>query len=276
MKLMKIMQKRGFDNVRPPLRGWWNIQAPSRFALFLKCSRYGNKLSVFLILSASPFLAYAQAYICGSGPGPGERQVGMTQGSNGVASMPLCVSQSGRSQTQIPQFDPSLRIPESLVMRGLELRALERQRSQEKLDNLINEGSWNVYQEGEPPIPGQKCNAAWVSTSGVITIGTTGGLNDPALLIYTNNKIPNSKNPMPENFHIKQNGKERDVQGMRYTFPKNTEGSIIFNLRSLNAVIGDMKDSGRVQVNLDGKELIDISWKDGLEMKKKLAQCAKS
>ena len=156
------------------------------------------------------------------------------------------------------------------------MEILERERTKKKLDNLRNEGFWSVYQEGEPPVLGQKCNAAWVSASGVITIGTIGGINDPALLIYTSNKIPHSKDPVPANLHIKENGKERDVQGMNYTFPKNTAGSIIFNLRSLKAVIGDMKDSGRVQVDLDGKELIDISWKDGLEMTKKLAQCAKS
>lgn len=37
-----------------------------------------------------PAPAQAQAYLCGNGPGPGERMVGMTQGGQGVASMPLC------------------------------------------------------------------------------------------------------------------------------------------------------------------------------------------
>ena len=110
----------------------------------------------------------------------------------------------------------------------------------------------------------------------MITIGTTGGFNDPALLIYTSNNIPNSQNPISENLRIKENGKEMHVQGMRYTFPNSKASSFIFNLRSLKAVIGDMKDVGHVQVEMDGKEVIDISWKDGREMTKKLAQCAKS
>jgi len=33
----------------------------------------------------------AQVHVCGSGPGPGERQVGMTQGGNGVGAVPMCV-----------------------------------------------------------------------------------------------------------------------------------------------------------------------------------------
>jgi len=258
------------------LLGWYNIQALSCSSFFLKCSRHRKQLFVGVILSASPFLTYAQAYICGSGPGPGERQVGMTPGSNGVARMPLCVSQSGGSQSQVPQFDASLRIPDSLIMRAVEMEALERENVQKKLDNQRNEGSWSVYQEGDHPAPGQKCNATWVSASGMITIGTTGGFNDPALLIYTGNKIPKSENPVPENLHIRENSEERDVQGTRYKFPKNSMGSIIFKLQSLKAVIGVMKDAGRVQINGDGKELIDISWKDGLDMTKKLAQCAKS
>ncbi|MEQ1548173.1 MAG: DUF4189 domain-containing protein [Chakrabartia sp.] len=34
--------------------------------------------------------AWAQVYICGSGPGPGERQVGATNAGNGVDSVALC------------------------------------------------------------------------------------------------------------------------------------------------------------------------------------------
>jgi hypothetical protein len=49
-----------------------------------------------------PQSASAQAmgtYICGAGPGPGERQVGVTPGGNGVASLPICeaVGQSAPS-----------------------------------------------------------------------------------------------------------------------------------------------------------------------------------
>lgn len=35
--------------------------------------------------------AHAQAYICGNGAGPGETQVGFTQGGQGIAAMPLCM-----------------------------------------------------------------------------------------------------------------------------------------------------------------------------------------
>lgn len=45
---------------------------------------------VLLAWCLSPSAAHAQAYAC-SGPGPGERMVGMTQGGHGVASVPLCV-----------------------------------------------------------------------------------------------------------------------------------------------------------------------------------------
>lgn len=36
--------------------------------------------------------ARAQTFICPTGPGPGERQVGMAGGGNGVAPMPVCVA----------------------------------------------------------------------------------------------------------------------------------------------------------------------------------------
>lgn len=38
-----------------------------------------------------PQTAQAQTFVCPNGPGPGERQVGMTGGGNGVAPVPVCV-----------------------------------------------------------------------------------------------------------------------------------------------------------------------------------------
>lgn len=47
--------------------------------------------------------AHAQGtYICPNGPGPGEQQVGMTPGGNGVASVPVCVSSGSPSAPAVP------------------------------------------------------------------------------------------------------------------------------------------------------------------------------
>jgi hypothetical protein len=46
--------------------------------------------SIAFIALATISLAQAQTYPCGNGPGPGERQVGVTGGSNGVAAIPIC------------------------------------------------------------------------------------------------------------------------------------------------------------------------------------------
>lgn len=161
----------------------------------------------------------------------------------------------------------------SAVQMQLNQRQLEKALKQA---GALQKGSWSVYQEGEPPVAGQKCNAVWVNNRGAITIGTTRGLNDPALLIYTSDKIPKSKKQVPVTVHINENGEEWDVQAVRYTLPNSDLGSIFISLRSLKAAIGDIKDTGHVKVDVDGKEMIDISWKNGLEAKKKLAQCAKS
>lgn len=180
---------------------------------------------------------------------------------------------------QVPTIDPvliqkmlgehkqeQLQVKKELIKRGLTEKEVE----------ALKEGSWVIYQEGEPRISGQKCNAVWVSAEGAITIGTSRGLNDPALLIYTSDKIPKSKKQVPVTVHINENGEEWDVQAVRYTLPNSDLGSIFISLRSLKAAIGDIKDTGHVKVDVDGKEMIDISWKNGLEAKKKLAQCAKS
>ena len=57
---------------------------------FITVRRIGQMMLVALAWCLWPAAAHAQAYAC-PGPGPGERMVGMTQGGNGVAPVPLCV-----------------------------------------------------------------------------------------------------------------------------------------------------------------------------------------
>lgn len=56
----------------------------------VKLRPIAQMLVVALAWCLWPTQAAAQAYAC-PGPGPGERMVGMTQGGNGVAPVPLCV-----------------------------------------------------------------------------------------------------------------------------------------------------------------------------------------
>ncbi len=56
----------------------------------VKLSHVGQMIVIALAWCLWPAAAQAQAYAC-PGPGPGERMVGMTQGGNGVAPVPLCV-----------------------------------------------------------------------------------------------------------------------------------------------------------------------------------------
>jgi Domain of unknown function (DUF4189) len=52
-------------------------------------------LTCFFAIFQVPTAAAQGSYICPGGPGPGERQVGTTGGGNGVAAMPVCVSDGG-------------------------------------------------------------------------------------------------------------------------------------------------------------------------------------
>jgi hypothetical protein len=56
--------------------------------------RLGLWAAMLLAWCLWPGAAQAQAYPC-NGAGPGERMVGMTQGGNGVAPVPLCVRDGG-------------------------------------------------------------------------------------------------------------------------------------------------------------------------------------
>lgn len=58
--------------------------------------------AAWCLWGASP--AAAQAYPC-SGPGPGERMIGMTPGGNGIAPVPLCVRDGGGAGAPVTYVD---------------------------------------------------------------------------------------------------------------------------------------------------------------------------
>lgn len=55
----------------------------------------GLWVAVAVVAACWPALCAAQAYPCGSGPGPGEVQVGVSGGSNGIAATPMCAPAGG-------------------------------------------------------------------------------------------------------------------------------------------------------------------------------------
>jgi hypothetical protein len=53
-----------------------------------------------------PIAATAQTFVCPSGPGPGERQVGVTGGSGGVAVIPICASNGEEVSSDYESVEP--------------------------------------------------------------------------------------------------------------------------------------------------------------------------
>ncbi len=63
------------------------------------------RFSFFALVAAIyfwPMTADAQTFVCPSGPGPGEIQVGTTGGSGGVAVIPICASNGEENSAEDP------------------------------------------------------------------------------------------------------------------------------------------------------------------------------
>lgn len=73
---------------------------------FVTMRRMGQMLAVALAWCLWPAAAQAQAYPCGAGAGPGERMIGMTQGGNGIAPVPLCVRDEAAGPSAPPAPPP--------------------------------------------------------------------------------------------------------------------------------------------------------------------------
>lgn len=106
--------KREYQGVvdNPNRRIWPNI-----YYLKGKRMRYQSIVVAALALLASAIglaePAHAQAYPCGGGPGPGERQVGTMGGSHGIAETPMCeATWEEQSYDQGPAAPPRPTEPE--------------------------------------------------------------------------------------------------------------------------------------------------------------------
>jgi hypothetical protein len=239
-----------------------------------------SRLIKFLIIAGTLGLCAAPAFAahpCGAG---NEHQVGEMPAGSGVGAVPMC---EWNSNAAMPAPPTELITPMTILLArvNLALDQAKREVSPEYRKLLadkrkLEEGSWRVFQEGDPPIPGKRCNALYMNPSGIVTIGTSGGINDPALFIFTGSKIPRSKKMKPVKVRLNTfDGPIQTVSAVNYPLKDIKYGSIFIEIQSLQSAIDNMKDQMRISISMDGKDFFDISWQNGSQAKDKLVKCAR-
>lgn len=222
-----------------------------------------------LLAVASP--AAAQ-YVCPSGPGPGEVQVGMTPGGQGTAPVPLCQEDGSSSGAQLEPWDETVR------GMGEAARAMGEQTTADlnRLSDITKEASELV--RWRYSAPGQACSATYFSRDGFIRIdGPTGRLKNPTVTFHAPTiAAPRAfqtvdlafENGPPDGKTVTQ-----AVKGLNWTTGAGEAGFISLHIPTTSALLNAMEDRMIFKLAIAGKTVADLYWNDGNEAKAKLGAC---
>lgn len=149
-------------------------------------------LSTLLFSLAVSPAVFGQTFICPTGPGPGQRQVGMTGGSPGLASVPVCEQFSSSAPAAPQRAEPSpadalgslARGQLELLREGQELIKEGQRIAQDPQYQKLRKGYWMFSHDEKNPRSGLGCAAIFGSMSGAVQLSGPTAKHDGALLTF--------------------------------------------------------------------------------------------
>ncbi|GEM_PF-1311734 len=266
--------------------------AASRFSRLSISALFGLPLGTAMLI-ALPDTAQAQTYLCPGGPGAGETQIGMASGP-GFQGAGVCFANSdGSSDGDTELVDPTWQREVSpattrekieAMRQSLAVLAAQRQAMEGVDPNLAvtqlsrdyDDGFW-TYSEatGRRAQPGQRCMALFTSADGLVGVFGPGGAFPGGMLMFWGRDLPKPQNPELTQVSLLQDeeAESQTVRGYSYSDPGGSTGVIALAVPSPEAVLATMLDNQRFRLTIDGQQLLDVRWQDGLAARDKLRQC---
>ena len=235
------------------------------------------------LLLALPGLALADTYPCPNGPAPGDRQIGVTGGSHGIAAVPLCAysDQGGEDEDapQQPAPDPMrLRIDASLSALTAMVANMEQQAALQRDPKYkrYREGFWDHFQASATPRPGQGCVAMFANLDGAVAVAGPGGEYAGAMLVFWGLDVPKPGKVATMSVSLNQfDGPVQTVKALNYTLPGGRAGAIAFTVPTIDAALETMVDRQPFELSIQGKPVMKIEWHGGHAARDKLRVCVK-
>jgi hypothetical protein len=248
--------------------------------------------TVTLALSIGAGLAQA-SYICPSGPGAGERQVGMTGGGNGVAAVPVCeeTNYSGGSSTNsggsnsnsgTSRPDPMrAKIDQSvgLIRESLDLMKLYETEKKKLIADpkyqAYLQGAWEFFQDRNGAAPGESCAALFSKKDGLVMVSGPGSGYQGALLTFWGKDIPRPNQVEKVKVTLTQQANEppQTVQAFNYVQSGIEYGAITFAVPTIESALATMEDVLSFDLAIKGKSVAKIEWHSGLAARDRLSKC---
>lgn len=240
-----------------------------------------------------PMYVAGQTFVCPSGPGPGEIQVGTTGGSGGIAVIPICASdgseassEDGNSSSNAPKWadtpagppaDP-MQARVNLAISQFQLAAASFKRRADLMQDpryqRYMNGGWEFFQGRTDAAPGEYCSALWSRKDGLVSLSGPGGDYGGALLSFWSEDIPRPNTADTISVTLTQNNEPpQSVKVFNYTSPGISYGAISFAVPSIEAALAGVEDVLRFKLSYQGKTIASIEWHDGNKARNWLRNC---
>lgn len=258
---------------------------------------------IFFILAWTAQSALA-AYPCPAGPGPGEQQVGVGGGSHGIAAVPMCVQTGGgsggagaggggyagyrcngcnifatpapKSAADIQREKEQAEENQKNQKRLMEIQA-KLQKMEADLDAMESAtGEWTFFQGGKDSAPGDNCVALWSKPGGAVSVVGPGKAYQGGMLIFWGKEIPRPMEMQTIAVTLKQSRfKPQSVNALNFSVPGIPAGAIGLTVPKIDAALNNMLDVEHFTLEMAGRKVADIDWKDGLSARAQLDRCIK-
>ncbi|MCR4266550.1 hypothetical protein [Nitratireductor sp. ZSWI3] len=140
----------------------------------------------------------------------------------------------------------------------------------------LHGGYWTYYQEGNPPVPGQKCTATFANMDGMLSIAGLGGYKDPALLLLTGKDVPNPRREGRIQAVLHQSGERpQRVSVHNFTHPRMGLGTVAFAVPNLEAAVQGLEDKAEIGVDVNNVRIYTLRYHSGKQVGTQLQRCAK-
>jgi hypothetical protein len=227
------------------------------------------------VLGLANWVPSAQAnYVCGGGPGPGEVQVGWSNGA------PICEkktngggSNSGSSAAPRPDSVNARMDGISSVTSALQGNLAERERIMKspKYQAYMN-GEWE-FSEGKN---GEPCAAIYSRKGEIVMMSGLGGKSKNGSLAFLSSNIPRPVSPRIISVTLSQdNYKPQTVKAANHTLTltNSSLGVIELAIPNMEASLTGGKSTNRYELAMDGKSVVNIELQDGSGVAEKLRRC---
>ena len=139
-------------------------------------------------------------------------------------------------------------------------------------------GGWDYYQSRQPAEPGEYCAATYLNRHGMITLTGVDKSWEGAMLIFVGENIPKPDAFRTITATLKQTGDPPatvQVHNLARVPQMHELGTLVFAVPTMTAALGGMTDALEFIIEIEGKEVFRLSWKDGLKARDQLRKCVR-